>query len=75
MRWCLADHVVPHSRADKPGGTTGEQDKPHNPGFQCGEIKPQNLWLRKPVGVETAVETPSLSGEFIGETHRVLDCT
>ena len=30
-------------RADKPGETTVERDRPHNPGFQCGEIKPQNL--------------------------------
>ena len=35
----------PHLREDKPGGATGEQDGPHNPGFQRGEIKPQNLWL------------------------------
>ena len=27
--------------ADKPGGTTGEQDRPLNLGFQSGEIKPQ----------------------------------
>ena len=32
--WWLADWAVPHSRADKPGGTTGEQDRPCNPGFQ-----------------------------------------
>ena len=23
----------------------GQGDRPHNPEFQCGEIKPQNLWL------------------------------
>ena len=27
------------------------------------------------VGVAAAGETPSLTGEFIGETHRVLECT
>ena len=27
------------------GGTTGERDRPFNPGFQHGEIKPQTLWL------------------------------
>ena len=28
------------------------------------------------MGVEVAAgETPSLTGEFIGETHRVLECT
>ena len=39
----LVDWVVPHSCVDKPGGTTGEQDRPHNPGLQHREIKPQNL--------------------------------
>ena len=37
--------------------------------------KPQKLWLQKPVGVAVAGETPSLTGECIGETHRVLECT
>ena len=41
-RW-LADQEAPHLHADKLGGTTGEQDRPHNPGFQFREIKPQNL--------------------------------
>ena len=39
-----------------------------------GEIKPQNLQLKKPVRVEAAGETPSLTGEFVGETHRILEC-
>ena len=39
----LEDWVVPHLHADKPGGTTGEQDRTHNPGFQRREIKLQNL--------------------------------
>ena len=74
-RW-LADRAVPHSRADKLGGTTRNWVRPHNPGFQRGEIKPQSLWLKIPVGVEAAVgETPSLTGKFIGETHRILECT
>ena len=29
----------------------------------------------KPVGVEAAQETPSLTGEFVGETQRVLERT
>ena len=63
----LVDWAVPHSRADEPRGTTGERDRPNNPGFQCKEIKPQSLWLKTPVGFEVAVgETPSLTGEFIG---------
>ena len=40
----------------------------HNPGFQLREIKLQNLLLKKPVGVEAAGETPSLTGEVVGET-------
>ena len=36
---------VPHFCANKPGGTTGEQNRPYNPGFQHGEIKPQSLCL------------------------------
>ena len=74
-RWQLADWVVPHLHEDKPGGTTGEWDRQHNPGFQHGKIKPQNLWLKKLEGVVTAGETPSLTEEFIGETHRVLERT
>ena len=33
----------PTLQADKPGGKTGERDRPSNPGFQHWEIKPQNL--------------------------------
>ena len=38
-RQLLAEQVVPHLCADKLGGTTGERDRPHNPRFQCREIK------------------------------------
>ena len=70
----LVDWVVVHSRADKPGGATGEQGSQYNPGFQHGEIEPQNLRLKTHVGVEAAAgETPSLTGEFTGETHKVLE--
>ena len=41
----LEDQAVPRSHADKPGGTTGEQESWYNPVFQCRAIKPQNLWL------------------------------
>ena len=58
-RWWLAECAVPHLCADKSGGTTGKQDRLHNPGFQHREIKPQNLWLKKPVGVEAVGETPA----------------
>ena len=33
----LADRAVPHSRADKPGGTTGEQDRPTTQGPSAGK--------------------------------------
>ena len=42
-RWWLEDWVVPHLCADKPGGTTEEQDRLGNPGFHYREIKPPNL--------------------------------
>ena len=67
--------MVPHLHADKRGGTSGEQDRLRNPRIQCGEIKPRNFSLKKPVGVESVGETPSLTGEFVGETHRVLKHT
>ena len=39
VRWRLVGGaVVPHLQADKLGGTTGEQDRPHNPGLQYREI-------------------------------------
>ena len=40
-RWWLADPAAPHSHIDKPGGTAGEQSRPHNTGLQRREIKPQ----------------------------------
>ena len=39
----LGEVVVPHSCADKLGGTTGDRESPHNPGFQYGKIKSHNL--------------------------------
>ena len=67
--------VVPYLCADKPGGTTGEQDRPCHPGLKHREIA-SNLSLKTPVDVEAAAgETPSLTGEFVGETHRGLECT
>ena len=42
-RQWLAEQEVPHLSVDKLGGPTGDQDRMHNPGFQCGEIKSQKL--------------------------------
>ena len=50
----------------------GPGDRQCNPGLQGN--KASNLWLKTPVGVEAAAgETPSLTGEFLGETHRGLE--
>ena len=56
-------------------GTAEEQVRLHNPGLQSEKVKPQNPWLQKLVEVMAARETPSLTGEFTGETHGVLECT
>ena len=75
VRLQLAEEVVPHLCEDKPRGTAGERDRPCNPGFQGWDINPQNLWLENPIGVESLGETPNLTGEFVREIHRVLECT
>ena len=33
VRQGLAEPAVPHLHVDKPGGITGEPDRPHNPGL------------------------------------------
>ena len=43
VRQWLVDRDIPHLSADKPGGTPGQQDGLHNPGFQLREIKASNL--------------------------------
>ena len=70
----LVVQADPHLHANKSRGT-GKRDRPQNPGFQCREIKPQNFWLKKLMRVEAAGETPSLTRELTGETHRVLEDT
>ena len=75
-RWCLVDWVVPHLCVDKLGGATREWERPSIPVFQREEIKPQNIWPKKPVGTAVRLgETPSLTREFIRETHRILEYT
>ena len=51
------------------------QDRLRNPGFQSGKRKPQNLWMQTPVGVVVVGETPTPTGEFVGETDNVLEHT
>ena len=44
VRLWLEDQAVAHSCADKLEEASEELERPHNPGFQCGEIKPPNIW-------------------------------
>ena len=44
-------------------------------GSSTRKLKPQNLWWEKPVGVAAVGEATSLTGEFIGKTHGVLEHT
>ena len=60
---------VPHLCVDKLGGTTGERDRPRNPGFQHGKRKPQNFdcknlwglrqWEKLPTSQESTLERPT----------------
>ena len=69
-RWWLADAVAPHSCIDRLGGTGGAK-KPRAP---AQGNKASNHLVKTPVGVEAAAgETPSLTGELVGETHRGLE--
>ena len=43
------------------------------PRLQCREIKSQSLGLKEPVGFEAVGGNPSLTGELVGKTHRVLE--
>ena len=46
------------------------------PRVPAQETKASKLfWLKKPVGIAAVRKTPSLTGVFIGETHRVLERT
>ena len=54
----------------------GPSSRLSNLGLQLGEIKPQTTELKTPVRVVVATgETPSLTGEFVGETHRAQEHT
>ena len=65
VRRQLEDPAVPHLHVDKLGITHGERDIPYDPGLQCSTKS------SKPLGGKTL----SLTGDFIGETHRILECT
>ena len=44
-------------------------------GSSTGKESLKTSGCKKPIGVEAAGETPSLTGELVGETHMVLECT
>ena len=75
VRQWLVDQAISHLCADKPGGKTGEQDKLCNAGFQRRETKASKPVAVKTYGGAVAAEIPSLTEEFTGVTHRVLECT
>ena len=72
-RWLLVVCAFPHMCVEKSEDTTRKRDRLHNPGFQHRQLKPQNLQLEKFVGTEVVGGTPSLTGKFVGEIHRVLE--
>ena len=56
--------------------TGGPGHRLHKPRAPAWGNKASNHWLKPPVGVEAAAgKTPSLTGEVIGETKRVLEHT
>ena len=61
-RQWLADQAAPHLCVDNPGGTTGEQDRPCNPGFQFRDIKASNPLTEKTCG--------GLGGRRNSQPHR-----
>ena len=68
--WTLRSHIHAQINLEEQSGS--ETDRA-TPGLQCGEVSLKPL-IENPFGVEAAVgETPSLTGEFIGETHRGLE--
>ena len=67
--------MVAKSRADKAGGTTGEEDRQCNLGFQDRKLKSQKPLAVKTCGAAAVGETPNLTGESIGEIHGILECT
>ena len=71
----LVEQAVPHSCADKPGGTTGERDRPLNPGLQRREIKPQTSDLKHLWRLRWQWKKLPASQETVGETHGVLERT
>ena len=64
--------VVPHLVADELRQTMWEGKQTMGAKVPGQVNKASNLRLKMPVRVSTAERTLSLTGEFLGETHRVL---
>ena len=56
------------------GRITWEARQTMLPRVPTGENKASKPLAVKSVGVKVAGKTPSLTEEFVGETHRVLEC-
>ena len=73
------DTFIQTSRRGRDGQSSGEdswQEGGWRPRAPAPGNKASNHWSKTPVGDEvTAGETPSLTGEFAGETHRGLELT
>ena len=64
--------MAPHASTDKPDKRRGAKQTTQ-PRAPAQGNNASNLRLKTPVGVgEAAGETPSLTGEVVGETHRGL---
>ena len=71
----LENQAVPHLCADKPGRTTGGVRQATQLRVPVWEKKSSKPLAIKAGGGAVATKTPSLIGEFVAETHRVLECT
>ena len=68
-RWTTQSHICVRINWDEQLRSEREHT---TQGSNVGKRRPQNLRLKTAVGFAAAGETPSLTGEFTGETHRVL---
>ena len=74
-RWWLVDQVVPYLCADKLGETTWGARQTTQPRFPGQGNKASKPLIEKTCGGLWWGEAPSLTGEFVGDTHRVLEHT
>ena len=70
---CAGDPTFVHREAWGNNGGARQTTKPKVSVRKTKDSKPQDV--KKSVGVVVVGETTSLTGQFVGETHRVLKCT